>query len=382
MNATLPFGLSSDEESLALLSDTIASALRTHEEAPEVLWDALSREIGLGGAIISEQFGGMGGGGGALWVVMEALGRSPTWTPYLASTVLGAGALRHASGALGDAILPRVVSGEVVLALAYLESGRRNAIQPEMTKAVLQNGVYRVNGAKVGSLGLDKADFLIFSAAGPGSGVTLFCVETNHPGLDRIGYATIDGESAADAKLSDMEIPATNVVGEPGQGAELLERLVDEGTAAACAAACGTMRAMIERTVEYCKQRRQFGKALSDFQVLQHRLVDMHMAVEQATSLSQLAFAKLDSPALERREAVSGAKYLVSEACRTVSQGAVQLHGGIGTTEELAIGRYFKRALMLEHLFGGADYHLQRYLEASGREEIPAYAGADGAVEQ
>ena len=176
MNATLPFGLSSDEESLALLSDTIASALRTHEEAPEVLWDALSREIGLGGAIISEQFGGMGGGGGALWVVMEALGRSPTWTPYLASTVLGAGALRHASGALGDAILPRVVSGDVVLALAYLESGRRNAIQPEMTKAVLQNGVYRVNGAKVGSLGLDKADFLIFSAAGPGSGVTLFCV--------------------------------------------------------------------------------------------------------------------------------------------------------------------------------------------------------------
>ena len=372
MNAPLPFALSEDDESLALLAATLAAALRDHEDTPEQLWDVLAREIGLNGAILSEQYGGMGGAAGELWVVMEALGRSPGWTPYLASSVLGAGALRHAGGALADAILPGVARGEITLALAFLEPGRRNSIAPVTTRANLQDGVYHVTGAKVAALGLDKADFMVVSAAGPGPGTTLFCIETSHPGLTRSGYATIDGESAADATLDNVMIPAANVVGQPGHGGELLERLIDEGTAAACAAACGTLRAMIERTVEYCRQRRQFGKALSDFQVLQHRLVDMHIAVEQATSLSQLAFAKLGAPSAERRMAVSGAKYLVAEACRSVSQGAVQLHGGIGTTDELAISRFFKRALMLEHLFGTAEYHLERYMAA--REECSGWA--------
>lgn len=380
MNLPLPFALSSDEESLALLAATLASALRDHEDAPEQLWDVLSREIGLGGAILPEQYGGMGGAAGELWVVMEALGRSAGWTPYLASSVLGAGALRHAGGALAEALLPGVATGEITLALAFLEPGRRNATEPVVTKAVLQDGLYNVSGAKVGALGLDKADYMVFSADGPGSGTTLFCIETSHPGVTLTGYATIDGESAADAVFDNLMIPAENVIGEPGQGGELLERLIDEGTAAVCAAACGTLRAMIERTVEYCKQRRQFGKALSDFQVLQHRLVDMHVALEQATSLSQLAFAKLSAPAAERRMAVSGAKYLVAEACRSVSQGAVQLHGGIGTTDELPISRFFKRALMLEHLFGGAEYHLDRYMEAREPDKATADSGESRTV--
>lgn len=371
MNLPLPFALSSDDERLALLTATLASALRDHEDAPEQLWDVLSREIGLGGAIVPQKYGGMGGAAGELWVVMETLGRSAGWTPYLASSVLGAGALRHAGGALAEALLPGVASGQISLALAFLEPGRRNAIEPLVTRATLRDGLYIVSGAKVGALGLDKADHMVFSAAGPGSGTTLFCIETSHPGLTLTSYATIDGESAADAVFDNLMIPAANVIGEPGQGGDLLERLIDEGTAAVCAAACGTLRAMIERTAEYCKLRRQFGKALSEFQVLQHRLVDMHISVEQATSLSQLAFAKLGAPAAERRMAVSGAKYLVAEACRSVSQGAVQLHGGIGTTVELPIGRFFKRALMLEHLFGSAECHLERYMAASN----PAGAG-------
>jgi len=371
MNLPSPFTLSSDDESLALLAATLASALRDHENAPEQLWDVLSREIGLGGAIVPQQYGGMGGAAGELWVVMETLGRSAGWTPYLASSVLGAGALRHAGGVLAEALLPVVASGEIALALAFLEPGRRHASEPVVTRATLQDRLYTVSGTKVGALGLDKADHMVFSAAGPGSGATLFCIETSHPGLTLTSYATIEGESAADAVFDNLMIPAANVIGEPGQGGDLLERLIDEGTAAVCAAACGTLRAMIERTAEYCKLRRQFGKALSEFQVLQHRLVDMYIAVEQATSLSQLAFTKLGAPAAERRMAVSGAKYLVAEACRSVSQGAVQLHGGIGTTVELPIGRFFKRALMLEHLFGSAQYHLERYTAASN----PAGAG-------
>lgn len=382
MNAPLPFALSEDDESLAMLAATLAAVLRDHEDTPEQLWDVLAREIGLNGAILSERYGGMGGAAGELWVVMEALGRSPGWTPYLASSVLGAGALRHAGGALADAILPGVARGEVTIALAFLEPGRRNAIEPLLTRATLDQGVFCVSGIKVAALGLDTADFMIVSAAGPGPGTTLFCIATNHPGLSRTAYATIDGESAADATLDNVMIPAANVIGQPGHGGELLERLIDEGTAAACAAACGTLRAMIERTVEYCRQRRQFGKALSDFQVLQHRLVDMHIAVEQATSLSQLAFAKLGARPAERRMAVSGAKYLVAEACRSVSQGAVQLHGGIGTTDELAISRFFKRALMLEHLFGGTEYHLERYMAARKENSERADQGHGPTVRQ
>lgn len=364
MSTDLPFGLTSDPESLSLLRDTLTAALRDHEEAPAHLWDVLSREIGMGGVAIAEEHGGMGGGAGETWAVLEALGRSPAWTPYLVSVVLGAGPLRLAGGAQAERLLPGVVSGNVTMALAYLEPGRRNAIAPVATTATRDGEDYRITGSKVGALGLDQADYLVFSAAGPDDGVTLFCVEAGHPGLRQTAYATIDGQSAADVDFDNMVLSAAAIVGDIGQGMPLLDRLIDEGIAAACAAACGTLRAMIERTVEYCQQRHQFGKPLADFQVLQHRLADMHVSLEQAISLSQLAFAKLDAPAPERREAVSGAKYLVAEACRAVSQGAVQLHGGIGTTEELAIGRYFKRALMLEHLFGGAAHHLDRYRRA------------------
>ncbi len=364
MDSDLPFGLEADQENLALLRNALAAALRDHEDAPEQLWQALSREIGLGGAAIAPEHGGMGGGAAEAWVILEALGRSPGWTPYLASVVLGAGALRLAGGAKADEILPGVASGEILLSLAYLEPDRRNAVEPLVTVARPHGDGYLISGRKTAALALDKADYVVFSAAGPGDGATLFCVDTSHPGLDLTPYVTIDGEGAADLELADLELTADHVVGRPGEGMAVLERLVDEGIAATCAIACGTMRAMIERTVDYCRQRKQFGRALADFQVLKHRLVDMHVATEQAASLTQLAFAKLDAPAPERREAVSGAKYLVAEACRSVSHGAVQLHGGIGTTEELVIGRFFKRALMLEHLFGGAAYHLDRYRKA------------------
>jgi hypothetical protein len=349
----------------------VAAALHDHEDSSVRLWEVLSRELGLCGIGTAEEFGGLGGGGGEMYAVLEMLGHSPAWTPFLGSVVLGGGALRLGGGALAGRILPSLVRGETTVALAYLEAGRRNAIEPVVTTATVAGSGWRIAGAKVGALGLDHADFVVFSALERGGQVTLFCVETDHPGLTLTPYATVDGAAAADVVFHDLELTAAHVVGTPGEGLPLLGRLVDEGTAAACATACGAMRALIERTVDYCRQRRQFGKALADFQVLQHRLVDMHVATEQAISLTQLAFAKLAAPAPERREAVSGAKYLVAEACRAVAQGAVQLHGGIGTTEELVIGRYFKRLLMLEHLFGGGAYHLDRYRHARTESEVP-----------
>lgn len=361
MERYLPIGLESDQDTLSLLFDAVSGALRDHEESPEMLRQILWREIGIGGATIGEEQGGIGGGAGETWVIMESLGRSVAWTPYLPSSVLGAGALRLGGGPMADELLPRISAGDVLTCLAYLEPARRNATDPVTTIAVPTPGGFVVNGTKVGVLGLNLANYLVFSAIVPDLGTTLFCIDASSPGVGAMPYATLDGGDAADIELHDVQVTRDHVIGAVGGGQALLDRLIDEGTAALCAAACGTMRTMIEQTVAYCSQRQQFGKALVDFQVLKHRLADMHIAAEQAASLSQLAFAKLDAAEAERQEAVSGAKYLVAEACRVVSQGAVQLHGGIGTTEELAIGRFFKRALMIEHLFGGAAYHLDRY---------------------
>lgn len=371
MDMKLPFGLRGDQETLTLLHDAVTGALRDHQDSPEQLREVLWQDIGIGGATIDQDHGGIGGGAGETWVIMESLGRSVAWTPYLASSVLGAGALRLGGGALADKLLPRVSVGEILMSLAYLEPGRRNATQPLGTIAIPSGKGYQVNGTKVGALGFENADFLVFSAAVPKLGTTLFCVEAQQPGLSFKRYATLDGGDAADIDLHDLHLTDDHIVGPVGGGQALLDQLVDEGIAAVCAAACGTMRTMIEHTVAYCSQREQFGQALVDFQVLKHRLVDMHIATEQAASLSQLALAKLDAPTAERQEAVSGAKYLVAEACRIVAQGAVQLHGGIGTTEELAIGRFFKRALMFEHLFGGASYHLDRYRLAQSWAATP-----------
>ncbi|MES2496117.1 MAG: acyl-CoA dehydrogenase [Pseudomonadota bacterium] len=364
MQMNVPFGLAGDPESLAMLSDTLAAALRDHDEDGAALWSTLSRDIALGGATIAESQGGLGGGAGESWVIMEALGRAVSWTPYLSSVVLGAGPLRIAGGELAEQLLPQVAAGDIRLALAYLEPDRRNAVRPETTIAEKVDGGWRIDGTKVAALGLGDADWLLLSARDTSGGTSLFAIEADRPELTITRYETLDGEGAADLRIDGLVVPDTALVGPAGETQPILERVIDEGIAAICAAACGTMRVLIDSTVDYCKERRQFGQALADFQILQHRLVDMHIAAEQATSLSQLAFAKLDGPADERREAISGAKYLVSEACRTVSQGAVQLHGGIGTTEELVIGRYFKRALMMEHLFGGAAYHLDRYRRA------------------
>lgn len=236
-------------------------------------------------------------------------------------------ALKLRGGPMADALLPRISAGEVLTCLAYLKPARRNAADPVTTIAVPSPDGFVVNGTKVGVLGLGLADYVVFSAIVPDLGTTLFCIETSRPGLEAASHATLDGGEAADIDLRDVQVARDHIIGPVGGGQPTLDRLIDESTAALCAAACGTR----------------------------------HIAAEQAASLSQLAFAKLDAPEAERQEAVSGAKYLVAEARRVVSQGAVQLLGGIGTTEELAIGRFFKRALMLEHLVGGASYHLDRY---------------------
>jgi len=348
-----------------MLEAALAAVLRDQAQDSGALWRILSRELGLPAATISTAHGGMGGGAAETWVIMESLGRAPGWTPYLSSVVLGAGALRHAGGILAERLLPRVATGDLQLAFAYLEEGRRNAIKPLKVTATRADGGHILHGKKTGVLGLGDAEMIIVSACSDNGGVSLFTVDARSLGLSISLYPTLDGDCGGDVTFTDVFVPEDAVTGPPGAALPLLELVIDEATIALCAAACGTMRTLVDSTVAYCRERRQFGKAIAEFQVIQHRLVDMHVAAEQAVGITQVGLAKLDAAPAERMEAVSGAKVLVSQACRAVAQGAVQLHGGIGTTEELVISRYFKRALMMENLFGNAAFHLHRYQQAS-----------------
>jgi alkylation response protein AidB-like acyl-CoA dehydrogenase len=221
-----------------------------------------------------------------------------------------------------------------------------------------------LNGAKGVVLHGDAADQLIVSARVSGErrdkkGIGLFLVDGKAPGVSRRGYATVDGLRAAEVTLADVRVGADAVIGEPGNAFPLIERVTDAAIAALCAEAVGAMGAMHELTVEYLKTRKQFGVPIGSFQVLQHRAVDMFVALEQARSMAYFATMMAEEPnAGERRKAISAAKVQIGRSIRFVGQQAIQLHGGIGMTMEYKVGHYFKRATMIDTLYGDADHHL------------------------
>ena len=209
------------------------------------------------------------------------------------------------------------------------------------------------------------ATHLIVTARTGGSqseanGVSVFLVEKNTPGIVTRDYPTVDGARASEVYFENVSVPAEALIGGEGAGLPLVEKVIDEATAAVCAEAVGCMRKLHEGTLDYARQRKQFGQPIANFQVLQHRMVDMFINLEQSVSMTYMATIKLDEDA-ERAKAVSAAKVQIGKACKFVGQSAIQLHGGMGMTDELAIGHYFKRATMIEGLFGSVDHHLRRY---------------------
>jgi alkylation response protein AidB-like acyl-CoA dehydrogenase len=193
------------------------------------------------------------------------------------------------------------------------------------------------------------------------NGVSLFLVEANRPGIVRRDYPTVDGFRASEIYFENASVPADALLGAEGAALPLLEQIVDEATVAVCAEGVGVGRRLHAGTLDYARQRKQFGRAIADFQVLQHRMVDMFMEVEQAASMTLMATLKLDLPEAERMAAVSQAKAKVGKGLKVTGQSAIQIHGGIGITDELAIGHYFKRATMIEGQFGSVDHHLARF---------------------
>jgi len=333
------------------------------------LWSRYA-EQGLLGLPFAEEYGGFGGGPIEIMLVMEAFGRALALEPYLATVVLGGTALRLAgSEAQQSAILPQVAEGSMTLAFAHGERQARYDLSNVLTTAKSTARGWVLDGAKSVVAHGDGADRLIVSARSSGEredpdGIGLFLVDAKASGVARRSYPMRDGTRAAEIGLSGVEVARDDVLGEPGKALLAIERVVEAGIAATSAEAVGAMEAMHAMTLEYLKTRQQFGKPIGQNQVLQHRSAEMLMALEQGRSMSMLAAMTVNEPdAEERAHNIAMAKVGVGQASRFVAQNAVQLHGGIGMTEEYAVGHYFRRCMVIEHMFGDPAHHLSRLVD-------------------
>jgi pimeloyl-CoA dehydrogenase small subunit len=329
------------------------------------LW-AQYAELGLLGLPFAERHGGSAGGPVETMIVMEAFGRALALEPYFATVVLAGGFLRHAGNdALAAALAPKIADGSLTLAFGHVERHSRWNLADVATKAVRDGGGWLLDGEKSVVLHGDSADKLVVTARLGGgqrdpSGIGVFLVDAKAPGVSRRGYPTQDGQRAAEVTLSGVRVEGADIFGEPGAALPLVERVVDEAIAALCAEAVGAMSVMHELTVEYLKTRRQFGREIGSFQVLQHRAVDMLVALEQARSMAMFAaMMAAESDGTERGNAISAAKAQIGRSGKFIGQQAIQLHGGIGMTMEYKVGHYFKRMTVIDTMFGDADHHLR-----------------------
>jgi alkylation response protein AidB-like acyl-CoA dehydrogenase len=332
----------------------------------DAAWSAFA-EIGLTAIAVPEADGGFGGGAMDLMATMEACGEALVVEPLLDNIALGARLVaRLGSAAQRAALLPGLIDGTRRFAFASLEPGRRYALAPEATTARADGAGWVLDGDKCVVIGAPQAHTLVVSArTGQGSeaGASLFVVDAAAAGVALNPSRTVDGQRCADIHFSAVRLGADALLGPAGGALPAIEEAVDFATALLCADAIGAMRYANEATLEYTKTRRQFGVAIASFQVLQHRMVEMLISYEQAHSMAILAASRVDAggDACERSRAVSAAKIKIADAARLISQESVQLHGGMGMSEELKISHTFRRLTMIAQRFGDADHHLERY---------------------
>jgi pimeloyl-CoA dehydrogenase small subunit len=329
--------------------------------------------MGLLGLRFDEDFGGSGCGPVETMIVMEAFGRGLVVEPYLATVVLGGGCIRAGGNiAQREAILPRIADGSLLMAFAHAEPQSRYDLADVATTARRDGSEWVLDGAKRVVVHGGSADRLIVSARVSGArrdrdGIALYLVDANAAGVERREYLTQDRLRAADIDLSGVRVTDDDVIGGAGEAWPLIDKVAAQAICALCAEAVGAMAAAHEETVEYLKVRKQFGVAIGSFQALQHRAVDMLVMVEQARSMALFATMMSEEPDVaERERSMAAAKVQIGRAGRFVSQQGVQLHGGIGMTEECMVGHYLRRLSVIDILFGAAEHHLTQLARAGG----------------
>lgn len=334
------------------------------------IWRAFAEELGILGVAFAESAGGLGGDALDTMVLMEELGRALVLEPFLETVVLGGGLLKRCTAPLATETIRGIVEGHTRLAFAYSEPQARYRWDDILTQARPEGAAQVLRGRKSVVFGAPAATHLIVSARTGGGrhdheGVVLVLVDPKAPGVSLRSYRTLDGRLAADIDFHDVRIPPEAVLATSEVAPGIIEAALDEATAAVCAEAAGILDRLVSDTVAYTKERRQFGAPIASFQVLQHRMVNMFVKAQQSAAMSHMAALKLAEAAADGARSVAAAKAYVGEACREVGQSAIQLHGAMGITDELAVSHYFKRAIAIETQFGSAEHHLNRFQQLS-----------------
>ncbi len=331
------------------------------------VWSQLA-EMGLLSLQVPEEYGGMGSTSVEMLLTMTALGRGLLLEPYLPSAILATALIRElGSGAQKQALLPSLAAGERIAVPAHFERGSRYDLSRIATTAVRKGDGFALSGRKTIVLHAAAADLLLVSARTAGNaedeaGISLFGVERDATGVSLQSYPTLDGQRGADITLRDVQVPREALIGPEGGAFPAISAVWDLGIAALCAEAVGALEAIFQATADYLMTRKQFGVPIGHFQALQHRVAEMLIHVEQAKSMSYLAAMRCtERDAALRGRAISAAKVLIGQACRRVGQEAVQLHGGMGVTDELIVSHYFKRLTAIELSLGDTEHHLERF---------------------
>jgi alkylation response protein AidB-like acyl-CoA dehydrogenase len=329
-------------------------------------WGSMA-DLGWLGLAFDEEDGGFGGNQIDTLVLMEQFGKGLVLEPFLANIVLGGGIIkRAASPAIKESIIPSLMEGKLQITLAYAEEQSRFDIEDVATAAREEDGGFIINGKKSMVLNAESADKIIVVTRTSGSqvdenGISLFIVDASSEGVEKQNFPTVDGLRASEITFEDVKVSSEALVGEKDKGFTILQAVVNDAILALSAEAVGAMEVLYKDTVEYTQQREQFDHALSDFQVLQHRMVDMFMEYEQCKSLLfRATLETVEDPDLAQRT-VHALKHLIGKSGIFVGESAVQLHGGMGVTEELRIGHFFKRLLVIDSQFGNADFHLDKF---------------------
>ena len=324
-------------------------------------------ELGWLGISTSEECGGFGGSAIESMLIMEAFGKGLVVEPFLETIIMCGGLIdEHGTDQQKSSILESAIEGKMHLAMAYAEPQSRFNLSDVVTEAKEDGDSFVLNGYKSVVMNGPSANKLIVSARTSGAqldenGITLFLIDGDAEGLNKTNYKTVDGRRASDLTIENLKVTKDNIIGQINDGFTLLDSSIDRAILAISAEAVGAMEVLYKTTVEYTKTREQFGTSIGKFQVLQHRMVDMFMEYEQCKSLLYMATMKQEEGSIDSKKAISGLKYQVGKAGKFIGQQAVQLHGGMGVTDELYVGHYFKRLTTIGTIFGNTDYHLKKY---------------------
>ena len=333
-------------------------------------WSSMA-ELGWLGLAFAEEEGGFGGNQIDTLVLMEQFGKGLVLEPFLANIVLGGGAIKRSnSQQLKEAIIPGLIDGSLQITLAYAEEQSRFDLNDVATSATEDGEGFILNGKKSMVLNAESADKIIVVARTSGGqteedGISLFILDTGSEGIVMENFPTVDGLRASEISLENVKVSKEDLVGEKDKGFDILQAVANDAILALAAEAVGAMEVLYKDTVEYTQQREQFDHALSDFQVLQHRMVDMFMEYEQCKSLLFRATMETVQDPIMAQRTIHALKHLIGKSGIFVGENAVQLHGGMGVTEELRIGHFFKRLLVIDSQFGNADFHLEKFTNIS-----------------